>query len=88
MDRRAYWDAYYATEGRGSIIPSQFAAFVASEYLAGHQVVEFGCGNGRDALFFAGLGSKVLGVDGSASAIAFCAQQAEARGAQAARFLS
>ena len=87
MDRQEYWDAYYTRAKPCAIIPSQFAAFVASEYLDGHQVVEFGCGNGRDALFFASVGAPVLGVDQSSAAIALCVRQAKARGLEGTRFL-
>ncbi len=87
MDQRAYWDAYYAAARPKAIIPSQFAAFVASEYLAGRQVVEFGCGNGRDALFFAMAGAPVLGIDGSPVAIELCERQAKGRAIDGASFL-
>ncbi|HVO18052.1 MAG TPA: class I SAM-dependent methyltransferase [Anaeromyxobacter sp.] len=86
-DRRAYWDAYYAAARPRAIIPSQFAAFVASEYLDGRQVVELGCGNGRDALFFASIGVPVLGVDASPVAIEQCQSQARDRALEGASFL-
>lgn len=87
MGRHEYWDSYYSSPRPGPVIPSQFAAFVAAEYLRGHQVMDFGCGNGRDSLFFATVGAPVLGLDGSSKAVELCTGQAEARGLASARFL-
>lgn len=77
-----YWDHYYA-DGATEVVrpvPSQFAAFVAGELRGRFRVVEFGCGNGRDALFFASYGHQVTAVDGSASAIARATATADALG--------
>lgn len=66
----AYWQRYYA--GRSALtrpVPSQFAAFVATELRSPYRIVEFGCGNGRDAIFFASYGHQVTAVDGSSAAI-------------------
>lgn len=66
-----YWDRYYASSSHvpRRPLPSQFATFVAGELPEPYRVVEFGCGTGRDALFFASYGHQVIGIDGSASAI-------------------
>jgi tRNA/tmRNA/rRNA uracil-C5-methylase (TrmA/RlmC/RlmD family) len=71
-----YWDQYYADRRVGGV-PSQFAAFVLSEFADRSKFVDFGCGNGRDAFFFAAHDKKVMGVDGSTSAISGCTSQAE-----------
>lgn len=68
--RTGYWDTYYSND---QLIrkqpPSQFAAFVASECGEFPTIVDVGCGNGRDTLFFAQLGHQTLGIDKSSSAI-------------------
>jgi len=68
-DKLKYWNTEY---GRAKIptIPSQFAAFVANELKSDEvNVVDIGCGNARDAVFFASLGKHVLGLDGSQTVI-------------------
>ena len=39
------------------------------------KIMEVGCGNGRDASFFAKLGNKVTAIDMSDEAVKFCKQQ-------------
>jgi ubiquinone/menaquinone biosynthesis C-methylase UbiE len=69
--RKGYWDSFYSND---KLIrqqpPSQFAAFVASEFNNFPMIVDVGCGNGRDTLFFAQLGYSTLGIDRSSAAIA------------------
>jgi len=87
--RGDYWDDYYGRRRAAAParpVPSQFAAFVAGELAEPHDVVELGCGNGRDSVFLASLGHGVTGVDGSAVAVESCSSLAEALGA-GARFL-
>lgn len=70
-----YWDHYYQHSElkKNSTPPSQFAAFVANEYFDSKPfIIDIGCGNGRDAIFFASYGYKVLGIDGSREAINCC----------------
>lgn len=73
-----YWNSYYSDDSRVSapIAPSQFAAFVLTE-LKGKSthIVDFGCGNGRDTLFFARHGYNSIGVDESEMAIKGCTEQ-------------
>lgn len=66
-----YWNRYYSAAPKRRI-PSQFAAFVLNECKDIPFFLDCGCGNGRDAFFFAEHGKKVLGVDGSVSAIETC----------------
>nr|MCB7501078.1 class I SAM-dependent methyltransferase [Enterobacter roggenkampii] len=49
--------------------PSQFAALVASELDATKGILEIGCGNGRDAIFFSSRGHPVKAIDASEIAI-------------------
>jgi SAM-dependent methyltransferase len=82
--KAAYWDEFYRRQQPTlRRVPSQFATFVAGELDSRHCVVEFGCGNGRDALFFAEHGHDVIGIDGSPRAIAHCQAAAEAVGTPA-----
>ena len=79
--RSDYWDEYYAARATTRRpLPSQFATFVAGELDRPHHVIELGCGNGRDAIFFASYGHEVTAVDGSEAAVAGCASLAEALG--------
>ena len=79
--RQAYWDDYYSrARSVQRPLPSQFATFVAGELAGPHRVIDFGCGNGRDSLFFASYEHQVVGIDGSAAAVAYCAGLAESWG--------
>lgn len=66
-----HWDQYYGT-GQPPEIPSQFCVFVANEFPDVQDVVEAGCGNGRDALYFAALGKRVVAFDASPAAVENC----------------
>jgi cyclopropane fatty-acyl-phospholipid synthase-like methyltransferase len=80
-----YWNDYYARrkpDEPWSLLPSQFAAFVANETSPG-RMLEIGCGNGRDALFFASVGYKVQGADYCETAIGLCRERAETLGLKA-----
>jgi len=80
MTESSYWETFYR-QSKIPLIPSQFAAFTLSEIngcvdgaTGRGGVIEFGCGNGRDSLFFARHGCDVVGFDQSASAIQHCNQ--------------
>jgi SAM-dependent methyltransferase len=45
-------------------------------------LLEVGCGNGRDAVFFAGRGHRVTAIDMSAAAIERCAREHERSGVE------
>jgi SAM-dependent methyltransferase len=73
-----YWDDFYLSLANkpAPTYPSQFAAFTLSELQRRDQlIIELGCGNGRDALFFAQHGQNVIGVDSSSAAIEICQQR-------------
>lgn len=58
-----YWENFYSSAGAPAE-PSLFAQYVAREYLQGNSsVVELGCGNGRDSIYFASKGMRVMAVD-------------------------
>jgi SAM-dependent methyltransferase len=82
--RAAYWDEYYqARASRVRRLPSQFATFVAGELDRPHRVIELGCGDGRDSMFFASYGHQVIGVDASPVAVEACRELAAALGEDA-----
>lgn len=70
-EREDYWTRFYSEKSRSDSLqpPSQFAAFVAQEIEPGSAIFDIGCGNGRDSLFFAALGFKVMALDQSEKAI-------------------
>lgn len=70
----SYWDAYYqnqfAKNGGKIEQPSLFARAMLEDYMEkGNALVELGCGNGRDSLYFAENGINVTGIDVSEVAI-------------------
>lgn len=68
MDKE-YWDNYYR-KGIVEKTPSRFAEYVLKEHLKkDKKLVELGCGNGRDSIYFARNNIHVLSIDGSESAI-------------------
>lgn len=82
--RTDYWDEYYAARATPiRKLPSQFATFVAGELERRHRIIELGCGDGRDAMFFASYGHEVVGVDASHTAVEACRLLAETLGEDA-----
>jgi hypothetical protein len=71
MTRNAdYWNEYYASEHDHQKIPSQFAAFVAQEFInQADLIIDLGSGDGRDSIFFKGCGFNVIAVDNSDQAV-------------------
>jgi SAM-dependent methyltransferase len=69
--RAAHWDEYYS--GPGLIDePSNYALVVSRAIVGPARLIEVGCGNGRDSIYFARLGSEVTGLDVSKAAIQLC----------------
>ena len=68
IDNTAYWNQYYHNQ-ICSTQPSPFAQYVSTLVEPGKTLVDLGCGNGRDALFFAGQGLDVLAIDLSRAAV-------------------
>ena len=64
----SYWNAYYSAHNVPSI-PSPFATFMLSSIDKSKNLVELGCGNGRDAFFFARNHVNVIALDLSKDAI-------------------
>ena len=80
-DREGYWTSFYKGESRHRRLmpPSQFAAFVAQELDSDSVIFDVGCGNGRDSLFFAEMGFKVVSLDGCKDAIFLVEEHAKER---------
>ncbi len=66
-----YWDEYYKKDAAPSF-PSPFAVYVANKLSMKQNILEIGCGNGRDSKFFSSKGHRVTGLDRSGEAIELC----------------
>lgn len=68
-----YWNNYYEDRTIGSNLDDEsslFAREMMQKYMeSGKHIVEFGCGNGRDSLYFVKNGLIVTGIDASQVAI-------------------
>ena len=63
MNDKRYWAEFYQKHRKGER-PSSFAEYVAGKYvITGNKLLELGCGNGRDALFFASKGIQAVAID-------------------------
>lgn len=56
-----YWKQFY--KQKHIYQPSSFAKFCLSYIPKISNIIEFGCGNGRDTYFFGNEGSKITGID-------------------------
>ncbi len=82
VDNTAYWNQYY----KNQICPTQpspFARYAATLVDPGKHLVELGCGNGRDAVYFAAQGLHVTAIDMSREAI----EELQGRGVANAEFI-
>lgn len=62
MDKK-YWEKYYKTK-KVTESPSPFAMFVLEKYITKNSsLIELGCGNGRDSIFFAKNKISVKAID-------------------------
>lgn len=68
MDR-TYWDGFYRAANPDIQGPTTFAEWCLPRLPPGARLVELGCGNGRDAVFFAEKGLSVVACDQSDVAI-------------------
>ncbi len=59
-----YWKDYYSNN-RENKQPSLFAQYIVENFIVGDttKLIELGCGNGRDSIFFREKGLNVLAVD-------------------------
>ena len=69
---KEHWDNYYNKKQNAPQFPSPFAEYVETRIADKTRLLEVGCGNGRDSIYFASKGHLVTAIDRSASAIDFC----------------
>jgi tellurite methyltransferase len=77
------WGREYARERDRYVFgtaPSHWARSVASLVRPGQTVLDLGCGEGRDSVFFAGLEARVSGLDLSAAGLLKARRLARRRG--------
>ncbi len=70
MDKN-YWESYYRDQ---KLIqkPTLFAQYIYENKIRNHtSLIELGCGNGRDAVYFANKGLEVLAIDQCENEIKF-----------------
>ncbi len=82
-DRAAFWDARFASEGftYGSK-PNVFVAQQAERLAPGSEVVELGCGEGRNAVWLAEQGHRVTAIDYSEAGLEKAAALADEHGVE------
>ena len=67
MDKK-YWTDYYKTDNAPQK-PSYFAMDIADMLHPNKKMLELGCGNGRDSIFFSEKGIYVTAIDQAESSI-------------------
>ena len=84
MDIQSYWNKFYKEicDDKYQTVPSQFAIFVLNELITNNitSLVEYGCGTGKDAIFFSSNDIRVYAYDSSTSAIEFARRRSEKLG--------
>ena len=70
MDDKKYWSEYYSTHQKPTEA-STFAQFISDKLEDGKTLIELGCGNGRDSVFFSQKDINVIAVDQVDDEIAF-----------------
>jgi bifunctional enzyme CysN/CysC len=74
--RNKHWQSYYKSDV-APIGQSSFAELITVDFPKARCLLEVGCGNGRDAVFFAKLGIDVTALDISSAAIETCLEHHE-----------
>jgi ubiquinone/menaquinone biosynthesis C-methylase UbiE len=70
MDKK-YWENFYKQHNE-DMEPSSFARYICEHYAKPNNIlIELGCGNGRDAVFFANEGLSVTAIDQCGEEIKF-----------------
>lgn len=69
--KKEYWKEYYVNN-KGIFTETPFAEFVIKHLNKSSTILEVGCGNGRDSLFFSNNGHTVTAIDSSFSSIDLC----------------
>ena len=82
-----FWDSYYANQLSNRVwvdTPSGYATLVGGQTAERGRLLDIGCGNGRDGLYFATLGHQVTLADYSAQALQVVRETAVRRGLEIA----
>lgn len=83
-NNKNFWDTYYSEREKNAVFvtePSGFSHFALNNLdEQSKTLIEFGCGNGRDGIFFAKQGIDVTLTDYSEAALEYCAKAAEQQG--------
>ena len=66
---RVYWNQYYSEAWESLQEPSPFAKEISKYLIPGRHLLELGCGNGRDSIFFIHKGIHVTAIDASDYAV-------------------
>lgn len=66
-----HWNSYYGSTV-GTLEPSPFALAAAEQLASQCDLLEVGCGNGRDGAYFSRLGHRVVAIDASSAAAELC----------------
>jgi bifunctional enzyme CysN/CysC len=72
--RTSHWKNYYSKD-IAPVHPSSFAEHVINQLDSGRDILEIGCGNGRDAAYFSSNEHYVDAIDRSEAAIELCKQK-------------
>lgn len=71
INDKEYWNKFY-NKNSLPFEKSNFAEFILNNYIeSGKSLIEMGCGNGRDSIYFSKNGVKVIGVDQAENEINF-----------------
>lgn len=65
---QSYWNHYYKNDN-APCSPSDFAKFALQYMQRDHTLIDLGCGNGRDSIFFCENAIRVTAVDSAIAAI-------------------
>jgi SAM-dependent methyltransferase len=87
--KSARWDAFYADRARpcpffGTLVDESLSEWVTRGTIAPGKAIDLGCGNARNAIFLAGRGFAVEGIDHSHAAIAWASERVAAAQARVA----
>ncbi len=69
IDDTNYWNEYYKKKQNAPNMQSSFAEYVRKYIVPKKKLLDLGCGNGRDSIFFINNGLDVTGIDVSQEAI-------------------
>ncbi|WP_170558560.1 class I SAM-dependent methyltransferase [Ruegeria atlantica] len=83
-----FWQNFYDGQLKDNTLspPSQFAAFIAQELSSRSSIIDVGCGNGRDTIFFSLLNFDVTGLDACEKGIAVARANANSFGFKETQF--